>query len=131
MTATIIANNPALCKHMYLDKVNMDAKAHAAVKADEQATVHSKMVTAAAAASTEMNFLSSHKKGQKTASQAAQTYGGGHSGSHAERGSGYGRGGPRGNNARGRGGYTLSYHDREQSPDMSNRDRGSSDNRGH
>jgi hypothetical protein len=42
MTATIIANDPALRKRMYLDKVDMYAKAHAAVKADEQGTVHSK-----------------------------------------------------------------------------------------
>jgi hypothetical protein len=56
MMATIIANDPALRKRMYLDKVNIYAKAHTAVKADEQATVHSKMMTTATAVSSEMNL---------------------------------------------------------------------------
>jgi hypothetical protein len=46
---------------MHLDKVDMYAEAHAAVKADEQATVHSKIVTTAAAASSEINFVSLYK----------------------------------------------------------------------
>jgi hypothetical protein len=38
MTATIITNDPALHKHVYLDKVDTNAKAHTAVKADELTT---------------------------------------------------------------------------------------------
>jgi hypothetical protein len=34
MTATIIANDPTLRKHMYLDKVDTYAKAHTALKAN-------------------------------------------------------------------------------------------------
>jgi O-acetyl-ADP-ribose deacetylase (regulator of RNase III) len=48
MTTTVIANDPALCKRIYLDKVDTYAKEHAAVKVDEQAQVHSKMVSSAA-----------------------------------------------------------------------------------
>jgi hypothetical protein len=43
MTATIIAKDPILRKQMYLDKVDTYAKAHTAVKADEQATTYSKI----------------------------------------------------------------------------------------
>ena len=71
MTATIIANDPILRKQMYLDKVDTYAKAHAAVKADEQATTHSKMLTASASNSSEMNFVSSYRRYQQAASQAA------------------------------------------------------------
>jgi hypothetical protein len=93
MTATIIANNPVLCKKMYLDKVDTYAKAHIAVKADKQATTHSKMHTASGTNSDEINFVASYRRNQQAASQAAQPHGGGHSGSNANRGSSFHRGG--------------------------------------
>ena len=138
MTATIIANDPVLRKRMYLDKVNTYAKAHAAVKADEQATIHSKMVSeAAAASSSDLNYVSTYKKGQKAASQSSQSQRGGYSGSHtsrgtsstyADRGGGSHRGGTRGGYTRGRGGYNQSSS-RPQSPERSSRDRNRSNNR--
>jgi hypothetical protein len=84
MTATIIANDPVLRKHMYLDKVNTYAKAHVAVKADKQA---SKMVSAAttAASSKDLNFVST-KKGQKATCQASLLQRGNFSGNHANPG---------------------------------------------
>jgi hypothetical protein len=67
MTATIIANDPVLQQGMYLDKVNTYAKAHAAVKADEQASIHSKIVSEVSNAwLTDLNFVSTYKKDQKT-----------------------------------------------------------------
>jgi hypothetical protein len=66
MTAKIIANDPVLRKCMHLDKVDTNAKGHAAVQEDKQATIHSKMVTTATAASSaDLNFVSTYKKGQK------------------------------------------------------------------
>ncbi len=59
--------------HMYLDKLNTYAKAHVAVEANKQASIHSNMVLAAAATSSaELNFMSMYKKGQKATSQAGQ-----------------------------------------------------------
>ncbi len=57
MTATTIANIPILCKQMYLDKVDTYPKAHSAVKADTQATTHSKMLTESDAVLSEINFV--------------------------------------------------------------------------
>jgi hypothetical protein len=62
MTATIIANDPILWKQMYIDKVDTFAKAHAAVKANKQATTHSKMLTASGTNSSEMDFVSSYRQ---------------------------------------------------------------------
>jgi hypothetical protein len=45
---TMGTNDPALCKWMYLDKVDTYAKALPAVKAYKQATVHSRMILSAA-----------------------------------------------------------------------------------
>jgi hypothetical protein len=63
MTAIFIANNPTLRQHMYLDKVDKYAKPYAAVKANEQqASIHSKMVTAASSVSLDLNYVFSDKK---------------------------------------------------------------------
>ena len=121
MTATIIANDPALRKRMYLDKVDSYAKAHAAVKADEQATVHSRMVSSAGTASADANAMSAYKKGQSAQSQAAQPQRGGYQGSNLSRGSQFSRGGPRGFH-QSRGG--SSGQNSTQQYDRSSRDRG-------
>ena len=71
MTATIIANNPTLRKRMYLDKVDTYAKAHAAVKTDEQATIHSRL-TKSADTVEQINAMSSYRRGQNDKSQASQ-----------------------------------------------------------
>ena len=128
MTATIIANDPVLRKRMYLDKVDTYAKAHAAVKADEQASIHSKMVTAASSTPFDLNYVSSYKKNQKATSQAAQPQRGGYS-SHADRGAHFQRGGTQGGYTRGRGGYNNQGSSRQSSPDRSFRDRGRSESR--
>ena len=159
MTATIIANDPALRKQMYLDKVDTYAKAHAAVKADEQATSHSKMVDAAtrsSSTSATINAVSSYRRGQnrtnqQNASTANQSQRDGFSGNNAQSSSSYSRGGSqrengngyRGNQNRGssnRGGYQSqgrggnasgsSSCSRPPSPDRSqSRDRGRSETR--
>ena len=139
MTATIIANEPTLRKQMYLDKVDTYAKAHAAVKADEQATSHSKMVGAATSSSSTsatLNAVSSYKRNQNQSHQNNASAGaqrGGYSGNNSQGPSSSGRGGNRGgyqgNNHRGRGG-NASGESRPTSPDRSqSRDRGRSDNR--
>jgi hypothetical protein len=94
MTGTIIAKKPGLRKQMHLDKVDTYDKACTAPKVNLQATAHSKMLNSNVAVGLDINFVSSNKKGQKTTTQAAQKFGGGHSSSHVEHGSGYGRGGP-------------------------------------
>jgi hypothetical protein len=107
MTATIIANHPILRKRLYLDKFNTYAKAHSAVKDDEQASIHSKMVSAAASytSSKDLNFVSTYKRDQKATSQASQSQRSNFSGSHANSGTssnhanqstGFSRGTPRG-----------------------------------
>jgi hypothetical protein len=40
-----------------LDKIDTYAKAHAAIKADEKATMHSKLVSTVAAATSDMNSV--------------------------------------------------------------------------
>jgi hypothetical protein len=70
-----------------LDKVNTYAKAQTTNKADEQATIHSKMVIKDPAATTDLNFVSAYKKVQKKFSQAAQPHCVGYSSSPANRGS--------------------------------------------
>ena len=140
MTATIIANDPVLRKQMYLDKVDTYAKAHAATKADEQATSHSKMINAATSSSSTsavLDSVSSYKRGQnqtnqRNASSAEQSHRGNSSGQTRDFASfsrGGNRGGYQGNQYRGRGGFASS-NSRPQSPDRSdNRDRGRSASR--
>ncbi|MBV5344408.1 MAG: hypothetical protein JZU63_02160, partial [Rhodoferax sp.] len=123
MTATIIANDPALHKRMYLDKVDTYAKAHAAVKADEQATVHSRMVSSAASTSADINAMSTYRRGQNSQNQVAQAQRGAGSGNAHTRNSHYSRGGSRGGFGRGRGG-NLGQGQPQQHNDRSSRDRG-------
>ena len=70
LIATIVACEPHLRKRMYLDKINTHAKAALAVKADEQATVHSKMLPADTPAS--VNATSTYKRDQTRDRQAQQ-----------------------------------------------------------
>jgi hypothetical protein len=72
MTATIIHNDPLLPKCMHINKVELYANAHAANKADEQATVHSRMWSTVSTALPDISYVWSHKEAQKTASQASQ-----------------------------------------------------------
>ena len=130
MTATIIASNPQLRKQMYLDKVDTYAKAHAAVKADEQASTHAQMVTNAASSNeitSDINFVSSYKKNRNNSNQASHAQSGG-SYNHSDRGSNPSRGNTRGGYPRGRGG-TNHGSSRPSSPDRSSRDRGRSESR--
>ena len=61
MVGIMVACEPSLQKRMFLDKVDTFAKAAAAVKADAQATSHSKMTPADQA---NINATSSYKKEQ-------------------------------------------------------------------
>ncbi len=57
---------------MYLDKVVTNAKAHATVKVDEQANVHSRLVQVAATVSADINVMSSYRKGQQVQNYLSQ-----------------------------------------------------------
>jgi hypothetical protein len=54
MTAPIITIKLALRKHMHLFKIDMYANAHTSVKADEQATGHSKMLNSTGLATSDI-----------------------------------------------------------------------------
>ena len=105
LIATIVACEPHLRKRMYLDKINTHAKAALAVKADEQATVHSKMLPADTPAS--VNATSTYKRDQTRDRQAQQPQ---QERPREDQGSHRGQARGRGRYERGRGG-----HSRDQS----------------